>query len=75
MSFYPFLNACNLIDYKVRVVNPSSATGAVVRVLITSSDGKHIWQTVGVSPDIIRASFDALTESYDYALTMLTNER
>ncbi len=75
VSFYPFLNACNLIDYKVRVVNPSSATGAVVRVLITSSDGKHIWQTVGVSPDIIRASFDALTESYDYALTMLTNER
>ncbi|MEG0979859.1 MAG: citramalate synthase, partial [Oscillospiraceae bacterium] len=55
--FYPCLSELHLIDYKVRVMNSNAATAAVVRVLITSTDGRDIWTTVGVSKDIIEASW------------------
>ena len=69
LNFFPSIDKVSLIDYKVRVINPRSATGAAVRVLITTTDGRHIWKTVGVSEDIIRASFDALADSYHFALS------
>lgn len=69
LNFFPSIDKVSLIDYKVRVINPRSATGAAVRVLITTTDGRHIWKTVGVSEDIIRASFDALSDSYHFALS------
>lgn len=68
VKYYPELNDVSLIDYKVRVINPKSATGATVRVLISTSDGRSVWRTVGVNRDIIRASFNALNDSYNYAL-------
>ena len=68
--FYPVLGSVRLIDYKVRVMDSRDATGAAVRVLITSTDGKRTWTTVGVSSDIIEASFIALTDSIEYILTM-----
>lgn len=68
-EFYPCLNEVHLIDYKVRVMEPKDATAAVVRVLITSSDGKDIWTTVGVSWDIIEASWIALVDSIEHKLT------
>lgn len=66
--FYPTLKKMHLIDYKVRVMDPKSATAATVRVLITSSDGVNVWTTVGVSADVVEASRIALTESIEYHL-------
>jgi 2-isopropylmalate synthase len=66
--FYPELQAVRLTDYKVRVIDGNAATAAKVRVLITSSDGKQTWTTVGVSEDIIDASRSALVDSIEYKL-------
>ena len=66
--FYPSLNDVELVDYKVRVLPSGSGTGSVVRVLIESSDGVDKWGTVGVSENIIEASYEALTDSINYKL-------
>lgn len=66
---FPQIKEVSLIDYKVRVVDSTSATGALVRVLITSTDRANTWTTVGVSTDIIEASWSALTDSIEYKLT------
>lgn len=67
--FYPQLKNMHLIDYKVRVLDSNAATAAKVRVLIESSDGETSWSTVGVSTDIINASWKALVDSIEYVLT------
>lgn len=67
-TFYPSLGAMRLIDYKVRVLDPESATAAMVRVMITSTDGRVTWTTVGVSVDILHASLIALVDSIEYKL-------
>ncbi|MDR1688386.1 MAG: citramalate synthase [Clostridiales bacterium] len=66
--FYPSLSEVHLTDYKVRVLDEKSATAAKVRVLIESSDGRESWSTVGVSTDIIQASWIALVDSIEYKL-------
>jgi len=66
--FYPQLDDTHLIDYKVRVLDSESATAAKVRVLIESTDGNRLWTTVGVSTDIIEASWIALADSIEYRL-------
>ncbi len=66
MPFHPSLENIKLTDYRVRVLNPESATEAKVRVFITSSDGKHSWNTVGVSRNIVEASWQALVDSMEY---------
>lgn len=66
--FYPQLEKVHLIDYKVRVLAAEKATAAKVRVLIDSTDGEEIWTTVGVSTDIIEASWIALVDSIEYIL-------
>lgn len=68
-SFYPVLKKMRLIDYKVRVTDTKQTTAAVVRILITSTDGKNVWTTVGVSSDVVEASLQALTESIEYKLS------
>jgi len=68
--FYPELKSMKLIDYKVRVLNSNAATAAKVRVLIESSDGGRVWRTVGVSADIIEASWKALLDSVEYKLSI-----
>jgi 2-isopropylmalate synthase len=67
--FYPRLGDVHLTDYKVRVLEPQSATAAKVRVLIETTDGEDIWTTVGVSTDIIDASWIALVDSIEYKFT------
>jgi len=67
--FYPELAGISLLDYKVRVLDESSGTDAVTRVLITSGDERQTWGTVGVSPNIIEASWEALVASLEYGLT------
>ncbi len=66
--FYPQLKEVHLSDYKVRVLDSFDATASKVRVLIESTDGKKTWQTVGVSADIIEASWEALVDSLEYKL-------
>jgi 2-isopropylmalate synthase len=67
-KFYPGLAEVRLIDYKVRVLSAQEGTGANTRVLIESWDGKTRWGTVGVSENIIQASWLALVDSIDYKL-------
>jgi 2-isopropylmalate synthase len=67
--FYPRLAQISLEDYKVRVLDERRGTGAVTRVLIESTDGEKSWGTVGVSENIIEASWEALVDSIDYGLT------
>ena len=65
--FYPELSDLRLTDYKVRVLN-AAATASCVRVLIETTDGTDIWTTVGVSTDILEASWLALVDSIEYKL-------
>lgn len=67
--FYPGLDAIELTDFKVRVLDERKGTAAVTRVLIESSDGEKSWGTVGVSENIIEASWAALTDSIDFGLS------
>lgn len=66
--FYPSISSMKLTDYKVRVLEGSEATASKVRVLIESTDGRRIWNTVGVSYDIIEASWMALVDSVENKL-------
>ena len=68
MRFYPEINDMKLTDYKVRILDEKSATQAVVRVLIRSTDGKHSWTTVGVSGNVVEASLIALVDALEYKL-------
>jgi 2-isopropylmalate synthase len=65
---YPQLGRIHLTDYRVRVLEGAAATGAVVRVLIDSTDGDRAWSTVGVSENVIEASWQALVDSLVYGL-------
>ena len=65
---YPAIDRMHLLDYKVRILDTGAATGARVRVLIESTDGEHIWSTVGSSADVIEASWIALADAFEYFL-------
>ncbi|MFH1117733.1 MAG: citramalate synthase [Pseudomonadota bacterium] len=66
--FYPNVMEVRLTDFKVRVLEGSSGTGATVRVLIESADRDQTWWTVGFNENVIQASWDALVDSIDYKL-------
>ena len=66
--FYPVVKTLRLIDYKVRVLDPDTGTAALTRVLMTTTDGKAVWSTVGVSRDILEASWNALADSVEICL-------
>ena len=68
-KFYPAIREMRLVDFKVRVLEGSAGTGARVRVLIESRDGRDIWNTVGVSENIIEASWQALVDSIYFKLS------
>jgi 2-isopropylmalate synthase len=68
IKFYPQLKEMKLTDYKVRILHAEKATGAVTRVLIESTDEKDTWGTVGLSENIIEASWKALLDSFEYKL-------
>ena len=67
-KFYPQLKETELIDYKVRVLSTGEGTASNVRVLVETGDKKHKWGTVGVSENIIEASWQALVDSINYKL-------
>jgi len=66
---FPALRKLRLVDYKVRVINSEAATAAGVRVVIESQDEDDVWGTVGVSENIIEASWIALVDSFEYKLS------
>jgi len=66
--FYPAIADVVLTDYSVRILDPEEATAAKTRVLVESSDGEKTWGTVGVSENIIEASWEALVDSVEYKL-------
>jgi 2-isopropylmalate synthase len=68
VQFYPALDEMQLVDYKVRVVNPKEGTAARVRVVIESRDHKDVWGTVGVSENVVEASWLALSDAIEYKL-------
>ncbi len=67
-GFYPSLTEVRLTDYKVRIIDSTRGTEAKTRVLISSTDGKNTWNTVGVSDNILDASWLALAESIEFFL-------
>ncbi|HXM88641.1 MAG TPA: citramalate synthase [Candidatus Acidoferrum sp.] len=68
LPYYPNLAAMQLVDYKVRVLDNGAGTEARVRVLIESTDGKRRWGTVGLSSNVVEASWQALVDSVEYKL-------
>ncbi len=73
-SFYPVLQTMKLVDYKVRVVNSEAGTAARIRVNIECSDETHSWRTIGVSENIIEASWLALVDAVEYILHLHPND-
>jgi len=68
LPFYPGLADVHLVDYKVRTLNGGAGTAAQTRAVITSTNGHHTWSTVGCSPNILEASWQALADGLEYAL-------
>ncbi|NLW10038.1 MAG: citramalate synthase [Firmicutes bacterium] len=68
LRFFPEIKGFKLIDYKVRVLEETKGTAAKVRVLIETTDGNEHWGTVGVSENIIEASWQALVDSIEYGI-------
>ncbi len=66
--FFPSIATVRLTDYRVRILDPEQSTRAKTRVLIESTDGQRTWNTVGVSENLIEASWEALVESVEYKL-------
>ncbi|AFY71366.1 2-isopropylmalate synthase/homocitrate synthase family protein [Thalassoporum mexicanum PCC 7367] len=70
VEFYPAIAQFHLTDYKVRILNSNDGTNAKTRVLIESSNGEERWTTLGVSSNIIAASYQALVEGLEYGLIL-----
>ncbi len=68
LKYYPQLDRVHLVDFTVRILDGGAATGAVTRVLLSATDGERDWTTIGVSGNVIEASWRALEESYVYGL-------
>ncbi len=72
-KFYPEIREMGLVDFKVRVIDGGAATAARVRVNIDSRDSREIWSTIGVSENVIEASWQALADSVEYKLLKVRN--
>ncbi|MEM9543275.1 MAG: citramalate synthase [Cyanobacteria bacterium P01_E01_bin.42] len=75
VKFYPEIASFHLTDYKVRILDSNSGTDAKTRVLIESSNGEKRWSTVGVSTNIIDASYQAVVEGIEYGLLLQSAEK
>jgi 2-isopropylmalate synthase len=65
---HPHLREIELVNYKVRILDETKGTGAVTRVLLDASDGQRVWGSIGVSENLIAASWDALVDSLEYGM-------
>ena len=67
-EIHPHLRDIQLVNFKVRILDETKGTGAVTRVLIDASDGREVWGSIGVSENLIAASWDALVDSLEYGM-------
>jgi 2-isopropylmalate synthase len=67
-EIHPHLRDIELVNFKVRILDERKGTGAVTRVLIDASDGQYVWGSIGVSENLIAASWDALVDSLEYGM-------
>jgi 2-isopropylmalate synthase len=67
-ELHPHLREIELVNFKVRILDETKGTGAITRVLIDASDGHDVWGTIGVSENVIAASWDALVDSLEYGM-------
>ncbi|NEQ11986.1 MAG: citramalate synthase, partial [Moorea sp. SIO4E2] len=70
VKFYPEIADFHLTDYKVRILDGAAGTSAKTRVLVESSNGEQRWTTVGVSSNILEASYEAVVEGIEYGLLL-----
>jgi 2-isopropylmalate synthase len=75
VNFYPEISTFHLIDYKVRILDGAAGTSAKTRVLLQSSNGQQRWTTVGVSGNILEASYQAVVEGLEYGLLLTQRSR
>jgi 2-isopropylmalate synthase len=68
VEIHPRLRDIELINFKVRILDEAKGTGAVTRVLLDCSDGEHVWGSIGVSENVIEASWEALVDSLEYGM-------
>jgi 2-isopropylmalate synthase len=68
IAIHPHLRDIDLVNFKVRILDETKGTGAVTRVLLDSSDGEAVWGSIGVSENIIEASWEALVDSLEYGM-------
>jgi len=68
VEIHPHLRDIDLVNFKVRILDETKGTGAVTRVLLDASDGEQVWGSIGVSENIIEASWEALVDSLEYGM-------
>jgi 2-isopropylmalate synthase len=73
--FFPEIEDVHLVDYKVRVLDARRGTAAKVRVLVESSDGHQSWTTIGVSPNVMEASWNAIIDSVLYKMLFASPQK
>jgi 2-isopropylmalate synthase len=68
VEIYPHLRDIDLVNFKVRILDETKGTGAITRVLLDASDGEQVWGSIGVSENVIEASWEALVDSLEYGM-------
>jgi 2-isopropylmalate synthase len=68
VEIHPQLRGIDLVNFKVRILDETKGTGAITRVLLDASDAKGVWGSIGVSENIIEASWEALVDSLEYGM-------
>jgi 2-isopropylmalate synthase len=68
VEIYPHLRDIDLVNFKVRILDETKGTGAITRVLLDASDGDQVWGSIGVSENVIEASWEALVDSLEYGM-------
>jgi len=68
VEIHPHLRDIDLVNFKVRILDESKGTDAVTRVLLDASDGEQVWGSIGVSENVIEASWEALVDSLEYGM-------
>jgi 2-isopropylmalate synthase len=75
IEIHPHLAHIDLVNFKVRILDEAKGTGAVTRVLLDASDGDEVWGSIGVSENIIEASWEALVDSLEYGMQLVAEGR
>jgi 2-isopropylmalate synthase len=74
IEIYPHLRDIDLVNFKVRILDETKGTGAITRVLLDASDGEQVWGSIGVSENVIEASWEALVDSLEYGMRVSTQQ-